>query len=78
MDIASTLGNHMTRSEKLKSEIDIFLGLTGMKPTNFGKAALNDPAFYGKLRNGRRLFSETEDRVRQYMIDYARVQRVAA
>lgn len=66
------------RSAKLLQEIDVFLGLTRMKPTNFGKAALNDPAFYGKLRNGRRLYGETEDRVRQYMVDYARAQRVAA
>lgn len=68
----------MTRSEKLKREIDLFLGLTGMKPTNFGKFALNDPAFYGKLRDGRRLYGETEDRVRQYMVDYARLAAMQA
>ena len=68
----------MTRSQKLKREIDLFLGLTGMRPTNFGKSALNDPAFYGKLRDGRRLYGDTEDRVRQYMDDYARLKRVAS
>lgn len=68
----------MTRSEALKRDIDIFLGTTGMKPTNFGKAALNDPAFYGKLRDGRRLYGETEDKVRQFMVDYARLQKAKA
>lgn len=68
----------MTRSEALKRDIDIFLGLTGMKPTPFGKAALNDPAFYIKLSRGRRMYSETEDRVRQYMKDYVRMKKLAA
>ena len=68
----------MTRSETLKRDIDIFLGLTGMKPTNFGKYALNDPAFYGKLRDGRRTYGETEDKVRQYMVHYARLKKLAA
>jgi hypothetical protein len=65
------------RSAALLREIDTFLDSTGMKPTNLGRGALNDPAFYGKLRKGRRLFAETEEKVRGFMSMYARIKRVA-
>lgn len=67
-----------TRSQALLAEIDNFLKLTGMKPTNFGKKAINDPALMIKLRRGRRLYEETEARVRRYMAVYAEAKAMAA
>ena len=64
------------RTEALLRDVDAFLSLTGMKPTNLGRGALNDPAFYIKLKRGRRLFSETEDKVRGFMRMYARIKGV--
>jgi len=64
------------RTAALIRDIDIFLGLTGMKPTNFGKASISDPALYLKLKRGRRLWPETEDRVRGFMSMYKRIKEI--
>jgi len=64
----------LTRAQALLRDVNIFLNLTGMKPTNLGKAALNDPALYFKLKRGRRLYEETEERLRRYMEVYSAVR----
>lgn len=51
----------------LIERIEAFLSQTGMMPTVFGKAALNDPTFVFKLRKGRRVWPETAERVEDFM-----------
>lgn len=38
-----------------------------MTPTAFGKSALRDPRLVHGLRNGRRLWPETEAKVREFI-----------
>lgn len=72
INIAQAYGVHMTpKTQTLLRDIDLFLMLTDMKPTNFGINAINDPGLIGKLRKGRKLWSETEQRIRDYMYDFA-------
>jgi tRNA-dihydrouridine synthase len=52
------------------AEVDAFLERTGVAPTIFGRDALGDPNFVKDLRNGRRLWPETEAKVRDYMEKY--------
>jgi hypothetical protein len=66
------------RTAALLRDIDTFLSLTGMRPTNLGKASINDPALYIKLKRGRRLWEETEERVRGFMSMYAKIKGVRA
>lgn len=47
--------------------IERFLTETRTDPTTFGKRALGDPRFVFDLRKGRRLWPETEAKVRAYM-----------
>lgn len=61
------------KTQALLRDIDTFLKLTGMKKTNFGRGAISDPMLYSDLKRGRRLFHETEERVRGFMSMYARV-----
>lgn len=55
----------------LLQEIDAFLERKDMSPSAFGKAALNDPPFVSQLREGRRVWPETEERVRSFMAKHA-------
>lgn len=50
--------------------VDAFLERTGMAPVTFGREAMNDPHFVRDLRNGRRLWPETEAKVRAFMASY--------
>jgi len=54
---------------KLLDDIEAFLATHSMKPTNFG-AALGDRHLVRQMRAGRRLWPETEDKVRRYMATY--------
>lgn len=60
----------MTARETLIKEIEAFMAEHHMRPTMFGKLALNDPALMGSLRSGRDVKLETADRIRKYMRDY--------
>ena len=51
----------------LLQAVEAYLAQTGMAPTAFGDGALNDRHFVRQLRNGRRTFRDTEDRVRTFM-----------
>lgn len=51
----------------LLTDIERFLAATGMKPATFGAQALNDPPFVKQLREGRRVWPETEAKVRTFM-----------
>jgi len=56
----------------LLQEIENFLARqdVAMSETGFGKQAVNDGKFIPNLRAGRRVWPETEDRVRAFMRDY--------
>lgn len=61
----------------LLNEIDAFLDAHGMAESRFGDLALNDKPFVAQLRKGRRVWPETEARVRLFMASY-RPQDAAA
>lgn len=63
------------RTAELLRDIDAFLQLTGMKPTNLGRASINDPMLYSDLKKGRRLWEDTEQRVRGFMRMYSAFKR---
>lgn len=52
-------------------EIQDFCRRNGMAETRFGELALNDKPFVSQLRNGRRVWPETAERVRAFMADFA-------
>lgn len=56
--------------EKLIADIDGFLTRASMSHYRFGVLALNDKHLVKQLRNGRRLWPETETRVRDFMASY--------
>ena len=57
----------MTAREKFLAEIEAYLAATGMTPTDFGLAALNDGSFVGRVRDGRAPNLNTVERVRSWM-----------
>lgn len=54
----------------LLTDIESFLTTHEMAATTFGDLALKDKHFVKQLRKGRRLWPETEGRVRQFMVTY--------
>ena len=52
---------------ELLTEIEAFLALTGLTPTKFGIAAVNDGHLVANLRKGNSITLKTADRVRAYM-----------
>ena len=63
---------------QLLTEIEAFLETHEMSATAFGKSALNDPPFVSQLRDGRRVWPETETKVRRFMTTYRPEPKVAA
>jgi hypothetical protein len=47
--------------------IEEFLRTSEMPDTTFGRRAMGDPHFVRDLRRGRRIFNETEAKVRGFM-----------
>lgn len=56
----------------LLEDIEAFLRSSGMTPTRLGDEALNDRHFVRQLRLGRRVWPETERKVRVFMSEAAR------
>jgi hypothetical protein len=54
----------------LLDEIRLFCEVHSMAPTTFGDKALNDKPFVTQLENGRRVWPETEAKVRRFMATY--------
>lgn len=48
-----------------------------MAKTRLGLLALNDKAFVGQVENGRRVWPETEAKVRKFMAEYEPEQEAA-
>lgn len=57
----------MTTIEALLKEIDAFLREAEMAETTFGRHAVNDGKFVGRLREGAGVTVATVDRVRAYI-----------
>lgn len=54
-------------TSKLLSEIEAFLAASGMGESYFGKAAAGNSELVARLRDGRRVWPETEARVRKFI-----------
>lgn len=63
----------MSEQDTLLSEIECFLGRSGMTPTNFGYSAVRDPRFVFDLRGGRECRGKTQARARKFMHDHSQV-----
>ena len=62
----------------LLDAIDKFLGAQSMSPITFGRLAMKDPHFVRDIRGGRRVWPETEDKVRNFMATYQPADQRAA
>lgn len=51
----------------LLEAIDEFLEQVSMSPVTFGRKAMGDPHFVRDLRDGRRVWPETEERARNFI-----------
>jgi hypothetical protein len=60
----------MDTQTKLLSEIEDFLSTRDMKSTTFGRHAVNDGKFVGRLRRGANMTLATIDRVRAYIKEH--------
>lgn len=60
----------MEKQPDILTDIEAFLKAQAMTPTAFGRAALGDPRFVFQVRDGRRLWPQTERTVRDFMRTY--------
>lgn len=58
-----------TFQERFLAEIEVYLAVSGMNPTRFGRNAMSDPKFVFDLRAGRSPSARTIRRVRDWMGD---------
>lgn len=56
--------------KNLATDIEKFLSETGLAESTFGEKALNDRHFVKQLRKGRRVWPETEQKIRAFMSEY--------
>ena len=56
--------------KKLKEKIEKFIARTGMKPTAFGRGAVNDPNLLKRLAEDRFPTLRNVDRIEQFMRDW--------
>jgi hypothetical protein len=61
----------MSYHSELVGDIEAFIGRAGMSEITLGRKALGDPHFVRQLRNGRRVWPETEAKVRQFIATYS-------
>ena len=60
----------MDERQQLLAAIEDFCEREGMAPTTFGRKALGDGRFTGRLRDGRQVRAATLARVRQFLADH--------
>jgi phosphopantothenoylcysteine decarboxylase/phosphopantothenate--cysteine ligase len=65
-------------TKELLAQIEAFLAETGLTPSKFGVAAVNDGHLVANLRRGHSVTLKTADKVRAYMLRKHRPQVVAA
>lgn len=63
---------------QLLSDIRAFCDAHELKPSRFGELALNDKPFVAQLEAGRRVWPETEAKVRRFMATYRPTRDEAA
>ena len=56
--------------DALLTEIDAFIGRSGITPTAFGKISVCDPNLYRRLKNNSNLTLATIDRIRAFMREH--------
>lgn len=61
----------------LLEEIETFIAGHDMRPSTFGHLARGDKHLVKQLRNGRRMWPETEAKIRQFMRGYVAEARVS-
>ncbi|MBD8638251.1 MULTISPECIES: hypothetical protein [unclassified Sphingomonas] len=54
----------------LLDAIDEFVVLHGMSPITFGRLAMKDPHFVRDIRGGRRVWPETDAKIRAFMANH--------
>lgn len=64
----------MSETPDILADVEAFLAAHEMTPTAFGKGALKDPRLVHGLRRGRRLWPETETRVRAFMASHETIE----
>jgi len=57
---------------ELLEKIDAFIARTGMKPTRFGREAMNDGDLIRLLRDGRSLSLKNAKKVLDFMVEFER------
>jgi tRNA-dihydrouridine synthase len=62
----------MDLREEILGEVERFLSSQQLGPSTFGRAALGDPNFVRELREGRRIWPDTAEKVRRFMRGYWR------
>lgn len=62
----------------LQQEIATFMEAHSMPPATFGRLAVKDPRFVFDLERGRRVWPETESKVRTFMAEYSAPSSEAA
>lgn len=60
---------NITHHNELVGEIDAFLKRTGMGPSYFGKKAVGNSEVVDRLKTGRRVWPETEKKLRQFIAE---------
>ena len=68
----------MMTEQTLSEAVEGFLAESQMAPVTFGRLAMNDPHFVRDLRKGRRLWPETEAKVRNFLASNGGRQQVSA
>ena len=68
----------MKTEQPLVRAVEAFLDRTSMSPVTFGREAMNDPHFVRDLRKGRRVWPETDEKVRSFMSTYQPAEARAA
>lgn len=63
--------------QPLAKAIEAFLARHSVSAVRFGREAMNDPHFVRDIRAGRRVWPETETRVRSFMASYEPQQAAA-
>jgi hypothetical protein len=67
----------MSIQSELLAEIESFLSGCDMKETTFGRLAVNDGKFVGRLRAGKNIGIGTVERVRGYIAEHTANEAVA-
>lgn len=60
------------RKSKFREVLELFLEKTKLPLSVFGKDAVNDPAIVIRVRNGRECREATQERVLDFMRNYAK------